>query len=155
VTTRAWNVRNEKIPSPIDPPTSASENAQTGMCGSVGVSEARSAFVVLDTAPTGHSLLLMDALVQGEVGDTARIRDLLGRSEAPGSVRGAIGDPSLPLYEKRGWYDGVENDVARLDLGHGAAFTLAVFAPDVAESASAWALFADLAHLGIETGGGR
>ncbi len=102
-----------------------------------------------------ESLLLMDALVQGEVGDTARIRDLLGRSEAPGSVRSAIGDPSLPLYEKRGWYDGVENDVARLDLGHGAAFTLAVFAPDVAESASAWALFADLAHLGIETGGGR
>jgi beta-lactamase class A len=101
-----------------------------------------------------ESLLLMDTLLGGTVGDPARIRDLLGRSQAPGSVRSAMGNASLPIYEKRGWYDGVENDVARIDLGHSTAFTIAVFAPDVAESESAWALFADLARLGIEAGGG-
>ena len=37
-----------------------------------------------------ESLRLMDALLGGEVGDPARIRDLLGRSEAPGSVRDAL-----------------------------------------------------------------
>src|SRR5262249_54447091 len=41
VTTRAWNVRREKSARPIEPPTSANMNAQTGMCGSDGVSEAR------------------------------------------------------------------------------------------------------------------
>lgn len=99
-----------------------------------------------------ESLLLMDALLRGAVGDPARMRDLLGRSEAPGSVRSAIGDASLPLYEKRGWYDNVENDVARIDLGHGVMFTIAIFASDVAESETAWALFADLARLGIAGG---
>jgi len=99
-----------------------------------------------------ESLLLMDALLRGMVGDAARIRDLLGHSEAPGSVRSALGDPSLPLYEKRGWYDDVENDVARLDLGHGTMFTIAIFAPDVADSESAWTLFADFARLGIKVG---
>jgi len=100
-----------------------------------------------------ESLLLMDALLRGAVGDAARMRDLLGRSEAPGSVRSALGDTALPLYEKRGWYDNVENDVARLDLGNGTTLTIAVFAPDVAESEPIWALFADLARLGIAAGG--
>ncbi len=94
-----------------------------------------------------ESVLLIDALLQGTVGDATRIRDLLSRSEAPGSVRSAIGDTGVPLYEKRGWYDNVENDVVRLDLGQGMTFTIAVFAPDVADSESAWALFADLARL--------
>ncbi len=99
-----------------------------------------------------ESLLLMDALLRGDVGDTVRIRDLLGRSEAPGSVRDAfaLAGMDVPLYEKRGWYDGVENDVTRIDLSQGTTLTFAVFAPDVAESESAWALFADLAQLGIE-----
>ncbi len=103
-----------------------------------------------------ESLLLMDALLRGDVGDAARIRDLLGRSEAPGSVRDAfaMAGVDVPLYEKRGWYDGVENDVARIDLGGGTTLTFAVFAPDVAESESAWALFADLALLGIDAGSG-
>lgn len=102
-----------------------------------------------------ESLLLMDALLRGDVGDTARIRDLLSRSEAPGSIRDlfAAANIEAPLYEKRGWYDGVENDVARIDLGNGTSFTFAVFAPDVAESESVWMLFADLAHLGIAAGG--
>jgi hypothetical protein len=100
-----------------------------------------------------ESLLLMDALLRGDVGDAARIRDLLGRSEAPGSIRDAFAATNIavPLYEKRGWYDGVENDVARIDLGNGTSFTFAVFAPDVAESESVWMLFADLAHLGVDT----
>src|SRR5581483_9189485 len=41
-TTRRWNVRSETSVSPIEPPTSASPNAQTGMCGSSGVSDVRS-----------------------------------------------------------------------------------------------------------------
>lgn len=96
-----------------------------------------------------ESLLLLDALLRGEVGDTAHIRDLLGRSEAPGSVRDALPNTTAPLYEKRGWYDGVENDVVRLDLGHGTTITLAVFEPDVSDIDAAWALFADLAHLAV------
>ena len=103
-----------------------------------------------------ESLLLMDALLRGEVGDVARIRDLLGRSEALGSVRADLAAANLdvPLYEKRGWYDGVENDVTRIDLGQGTTFTFAIFEPDVADSESAWALFADLAQLGIEASRG-
>lgn len=97
------------------------------------------------------ALRLMDALLAGEIGDAARIRGLLGRSEAPGSVRDAIVDANLsgPLYEKRGWYDGVENDVVRLDLGHGTTVTIAIFEPDVADIDAAWTLFADLAHLAV------
>ncbi len=97
-----------------------------------------------------ESLRLMDALLAGEVGDPARVRDLLGRSQAPGSVRDALPDTGAPLYEKRGWYDGVENDVVRLDLGHGATVTIAIFEPDVANIDAAWALFADLAHLAVD-----
>jgi hypothetical protein len=97
-----------------------------------------------------ESLVLMDALVSGAVGDPARIRDLLGRSEAPGSVRDALPDTGAPLYEKRGWYDGVENDVVRLDLGHGATVTIAIFEPDVSDIDAAWALFADLADLALD-----
>ncbi|MHB8646054.1 MAG: serine hydrolase [Thermomicrobiales bacterium] len=98
-----------------------------------------------------ESLLLMDALLRGDVGDAAWIRDLLGRSEAPGSVRDAFATAgvNVPVYEKRGWYDGLENDVVHLDLGNGTALTIAVFAPDVAESETAWALFTDLAQLGV------
>ena len=97
-----------------------------------------------------ESLVLMDALLGGEVGDPARIRDLLGRSEAPGSVRDAVPATGATLYEKRGWYDGVENDVVRLDLGHGGTVTIAIFEPDVSDIDVAWSLFADLAHLAIE-----
>jgi hypothetical protein len=99
-----------------------------------------------------ESLRLMDALLGGEVGDMARIRDLLGRSEAPGSVRDALVDANLagPLYEKRGWYDGVENDVVRLDLGHDTTVSIAIFEPDVSDIDAAWNLFADLAHLAVD-----
>ncbi|MGI8857595.1 MAG: serine hydrolase [Thermomicrobiales bacterium] len=97
-----------------------------------------------------ESLRLMDALLSGEVGDPARIRDLLGRSQAPGSVRDALPDTGAALYEKRGWYDGVENDVVRLDLSHGATIMIAIFEPDVADIDAAWALFADLAHLAVD-----
>jgi beta-lactamase class A len=97
-----------------------------------------------------ESLLLMDALVSGAVGGSTRIRDLLGRSEAPGSVRDALPTTGAPLYEKRGWYDGVENDVVRLDLGHGATVTIAIFEPDVSDIDAAWVLFADLANLAVD-----
>lgn len=97
-----------------------------------------------------ESLLLMDALLRGEIGDATRIRDLLSRSEAPGSVRDALPRTVAPLYEKRGWYDGVENDVVRLDLGHGATVTIAIFEPDVSNIDAAWTLFADLAHLAVD-----
>jgi hypothetical protein len=97
-----------------------------------------------------ESLVLMDALLGGEVGDPAHIRDLLGRSEAPGSVRDALPDTGAPLYEKRGWYDGVENDVVRLDLGHGATVTIAIFEPAVSDIDAAWSLFADLAQLAVD-----
>jgi len=102
-----------------------------------------------------ESLLLMGALLRGDVGDAARIRDLLGRSEAPGSVRDAFTTANLnvTIYEKRGWYDAVENDVVHLDFDHTTALTIAIFAPDVADSESAWALFTDLAQLGIEERG--
>ena len=41
-TTRRWNVRNDSNVSPTTPSTSASEKPQIGMCGSDGVSDARS-----------------------------------------------------------------------------------------------------------------
>ncbi len=93
-------------------------------------------------------LLLMDALVHGDVGDGERVRDLLRRSLAPGSVRDAI-DPGVPIYEKRGWYDGVENDVFSITLPNGTSLTLAIFQPDVEDVEAAWALFADLTRIGL------
>ncbi len=102
-----------------------------------------------------ESLLLMDELLRGDVGDGARIRDLLSRSEAPGSVRDALANANITpaLYEKRGWYDGVENDVTRIDLGPGTTLTLAIFEPDVSDVTAAWTLFADLARLGFDVAG--
>jgi len=98
-----------------------------------------------------ESVLLMTALVHGEVGDAGRIRDLLSRSQAPGSIRTAFTDDNLPvtLYEKRGWYDGVENDVVRIEFGHGAALTIAIFQPDVGDIEAAWLLFTDLTRIGM------
>jgi hypothetical protein len=93
-------------------------------------------------------LLLMDALVRGDFGDGARVRDLLGRSQAPGSVREAIATDA-PIYEKRGWYDGVENDVLFIALPDGAWLTLAVFQSEVDDTEAAYTLFGDLALLGL------
>lgn len=102
-----------------------------------------------------ESLLLMNALVRGEIGDGQRIRDLLSRSEAPGSVHAAFTDANISaiVYEKRGWYDNVENDVVRIELGSNTAITITIFQPDVDDSETAWALFADLARIGLERGG--
>lgn len=92
-----------------------------------------------------ESLLLIQALVSGDVGDATRIRDLLGRSMAPGSVRDALADAKIaaPVYEKRGWYDGVENDIFTIILGNGGTLTIAIFQPDVSDVSAAWSLFAD------------
>lgn len=104
-----------------------------------------------------ESVLLMTALVRGEVGDAGRIRDLLGRSQAPGSIRAAFADdnPPMTLYEKRGWYDGVENDVVRIEFGHGTALTIAIFQPDVTDIDAAWSLFADLTRIGMGAVAGK
>lgn len=95
-----------------------------------------------------ESLLLMNALIRGDAGDGEWVRDLLRRSLAPGSVRDII-DLGMPIYEKRGWYDGVENDVLLIALPNGTSLTLAVFQPNVEDVEAAWALFADLTLIGI------
>jgi beta-lactamase class A len=95
-----------------------------------------------------ESLLLMDALVRGDIGDVARIRDLLSRSQAPGSVRDAIA-PSVPLYEKRGWYDGVENDVLLVAFPNGTWLTLAIFQSEVDDIDAAYTLFDDLTVIAL------
>ena len=95
-----------------------------------------------------ESLLLMEALVRGAVGDGERVRDLLGRSLAPWSVRESL-PIGVPVYEKRGWYDGVENDVLMIALPDGASLTLAVFQPAVTDVEDAWALIADLTLISL------
>lgn len=93
-------------------------------------------------------LLLMGALVRGDIGDVTRIRDLLSRSQAPGSVRDALA-PSVPLYEKRGWYDGVENDVLLIAFPDGTWLTLAIFQSEVDDIDAAYTLFDDLTLLAL------
>jgi hypothetical protein len=93
-------------------------------------------------------LLLMDALVRGDIGDVARIRDLLSRSQAPGSVRDAV-TLDVALYEKRGWYDGVENDALLIAFPNGTWLTLAIFQSDVNDIDTAWALFDDLTVIAM------
>lgn len=93
-------------------------------------------------------LLLMDALVRGDIGDVARVRDLLSRSQAPGSVRDAVA-LDAPIYEKRGWYDGVENDALLISLPNGATLTLAIFQSEVDDTDAAYALFADLTLIAV------
>jgi hypothetical protein len=93
-------------------------------------------------------LSLMDALVRGDFGDGVHVRDLLSRSQAPGSVRDAV-TADGPIYEKRGWYDGVENDTLLIAMPNGAWLTLAVFQSEVDDTEAAYMLFDDLTLLSL------
>lgn len=96
-----------------------------------------------------ESARLMTALVNGESGNAAQVRDLLARSQAPGSVRPTIAQPNAPLYEKRGWYPGIENDVLRVQVQPNMTVTLAIFQPNVRDVNRAYSLFSDLTTLGV------
>ncbi len=87
------------------------------------VNEARSAFVVLDTAPTGHSLLLMDAT-------GAYHRQTLREFEGPG--RGRVTTPLMRLQ------DGAYTKIILVTL------------PEVTPVSQAAALQDDLRRAGIE-----
>jgi beta-lactamase class A len=95
-----------------------------------------------------EALLLMDALVRGDMGDVARIRDLLLRSQAPASIRD-VAAFGIPIYEKRGWYDGVENDLFLIALPNGTTLTMAIFQSEVDDIDAAYALLADLALIAV------
>lgn len=99
-----------------------------------------------------EALTLMAAALHGDVGNGGRIHELLGQSHAPGDVRDALPnlDRTFPLYEKRGWYDGVENDLLQLDLGPGLSITLAVCQSAVSDIDAAWALFSDLLLIALD-----
>lgn len=91
---------------------------------------------------------LMNAVVGGEgPGDHEWARSLLARSQAGGSVRDAVqsGMKGAAVYEKRGWYAGVENEVVRVQLAPDRAVTVAILQPDVRDIAGTHALFRDLA----------
>jgi arsenite/tail-anchored protein-transporting ATPase len=87
------------------------------------VSEARSAFVVLDTAPTGHSLLLMDAT-------GAYHRQMVREFEGPGAAR--VVTPLMRLQ------DGAYTRIILVTL------------PEVTPVSQAAALQDDLRRAGIE-----
>ncbi len=96
-----------------------------------------------------ESARILSVLINGEASNNpARVRDLLARSQAPGSVRAALPHAGM-LYEKRGWYNGVENDVLRVQLPSNTSVTLAIFQPDVRDSNRAYTLFSDLTTLGV------
>jgi arsenite-transporting ATPase len=87
------------------------------------VSEGRSAFVVLDTAPTGHSLLLMDAT-------GAYHRQMMREFEGQGA--GRVVTPLMRLQ----------------DASH--TRIVLVTLPEVTPVSQAWALQDDLRRAGIE-----
>jgi arsenite-transporting ATPase len=87
------------------------------------VSEARSAFVVLDTAPTGHSLLLMDATgayhrqmlreFEGKMGG-GRVTTPLMRLQDPGYTRIVL--VSLPETTPVSQAEALQADLRRADI---------------------------------------
>ena len=97
-----------------------------------------------NTSTARDCVRLMNALATGEVGGNyGQVHDLLTRSQAPGSVRARVINAGA-IYEKRGWYGGVENEVVRVQLTPDRAVTLAVMQPDVRDINGTRALIADL-----------
>ncbi len=100
-----------------------------------------------NTTTARDAARLMNAVVGDDLrGDVAWARSLLARSQAGGSVRDAVqnGAKSAAVYEKRGWYAGVENEVVRVQLAPDRAVTVAILQPDVRDIAGTHALFRDL-----------